>query len=52
MICLSIYLPIYLSTYLYLSEYLSIPQVRVFGFWFRLANETFLKPVKQPTLRG
>ena len=41
------------STYLSicLSEYL-FPQVRVFGFWFRLANETFLKPVKQLTLRG
>ena len=25
----------------------SDPQVRVFGFWFRLADETFLKPVKQ-----
>ena len=27
----------------------SDPQVRVFGFWFRLADETFLKPVKQLT---
>ena len=27
----------------------SDPQVRIFGFWFRLADETFLKPVKQLT---